>query len=109
MPRILVLEPNAELQALYVRFVRKFGYEAATTVDERDPDAVVFEPADLGALAAVKALRARHAELPLICASIHPPSGETRALGPAEYLVKPFGGSELRDVLERALDGRPAA
>ena len=64
---------------------------------------MILEPASAEGLAAAAGLRRRLEGLPIICTSILPPSAETRALGPAAHLLKPFRLVELEAAISAAL------
>jgi DNA-binding response OmpR family regulator len=103
--KVLVCEPHAEVRALLGHVVERLGYEAVYSTGRRgrarprNVDVLLLEPADPDVLAIAESLRARHAELPIVCASILPESHRFEHLQPLAYLVKPFGLAEL----ERAL------
>jgi two-component SAPR family response regulator len=64
---------------------------------------MILEPASAEGLAAAAKLRHRLEDLPIICASIEPPSVESNALRPVAYLVKPFRLGELEAAISDAL------
>jgi DNA-binding response OmpR family regulator len=66
---------------------------------------LLLEPAHPEAFATAVRLLRRRAELPVICASIYPDSGQAEELRPIAYLVKPFGLAELAAALRTAVDG----
>jgi len=70
-------------------------------------EAIVVEPAHTPSVERAQAFRSLNGEVPLICASIDPPNGGSRRLGPVAHLVKPFGLPEIQAALARALEGRP--
>jgi DNA-binding response OmpR family regulator len=106
MARILISEPHPDLRTLLEAIVRKAGHEPVgqgeLTSDDA-PELMILEPASADGLAAAARLRSRLADLPIICASILPPSPETRALGPAAHLLKPFRLGELEAAISTAL------
>ena len=65
---------------------------------------MILEPASADGLAAAARLRRRLEGLPIICASIEPPTLASRALHPVAYLVKPFRLGELEAAISSALD-----
>ncbi|MFL6039515.1 MAG: hypothetical protein ACJ74B_12875, partial [Gaiellaceae bacterium] len=65
------------------------------------PELMILEPASADGLAAAAKLRRRLEDLPIICASIEPPSVASKQLQPVAYLIKPFPLAEL----ERAIAG----
>ena len=66
-------------------------------------DAVVVEPESFRSFLAAQVLRERFPKLPIIVASIAPPSSKTAELRPLAYLQKPFMLGELQHALTRAL------
>lgn len=106
MARILISEPHPDLRTLLEAIVRRAGHEPVghgeLTSDDA-PDLMILEPASADGLAAAARLRSRLEDLPIICASILPPSPETRALGPVAHLLKPFRLGELEAAISAAL------
>ena len=68
----------------------------------RDLAAVVLEPSDVVSVEIAQAARANDAELPIVCASIEPPTPGSRRLAPVAHIVKPFTLSEFEHALEAA-------
>jgi DNA-binding response OmpR family regulator len=64
---------------------------------------MILEPASADGLAAAARLRRRLEGLPIICASIEPPTVVTKALEPVAYLMKPFRLGELESAISSAL------
>lgn len=106
MARILISEPHPDVRTLLEAVVRRAGHEPVghgeLTSDDA-PELMILEPASADGLAAAVRLRSRLEDLPIICASMLPPSAETRALGPAAHLLKPFGLVELEAAISAAL------
>ena len=106
MARILISEPHPDVRVLLEAVVRRAGHEPVghgeLTVDET-PELMILEPASADGLAAAAGLRRRLEGLPIICASIEPPNADTKALGPAAHLVKPFRLTELAAAITAAL------
>jgi DNA-binding response OmpR family regulator len=106
MARILISEPHPDLRVLLEAIVRRAGHEPVghgeLTSDDA-PELMILEPASADGLAAANRLRSRLEDLPIICASILPPSPETRALAPAAHLLKPFRLVELEAAISSAL------
>lgn len=106
MARILISEPHPDVRVLFEAIVRRTGHEPVghgeLTVDEA-PAVMILEPASAEGLAAAAGLRRRLEDLPIICASILPPTPATRALAPIAYLMKPFRLGELETALSAAL------
>ena len=106
MARILISEPHPDLRVLLEAIVRRAGHEPVghgeLAVDEA-PAVMILEPASAVDLAAAARLRRRLEDLPIICASILPPSPETRALSPSAYLLKPFRVQRLVEIVDKIL------
>jgi CheY-like chemotaxis protein len=106
MARILISEPHPELRVLLEAVVRRAGHEPVGPGELTSDDApavMILEPASADGLAAAARLRRRLEGLPIICASIFPPSDESRALAPVEHLIKPFRLRELEAAIASAL------
>jgi DNA-binding response OmpR family regulator len=108
--RILICEPHAEVRGLLAHVVTRLGHEPVVPADDSQPgfeagavDVLVIEPADPRALAAAQILRLQREDVPIVCASIHPPSSHTLRLEPVAYIVKPFALGELEDALHAAV------
>jgi DNA-binding response OmpR family regulator len=108
--RILICEPHAEVRGLLAHVAARLGHEpffpqegAEAGFDAEAVDVLVIEPADPRALAAAQILRLKREEVPIVCASIHPPSSHTRRLGPVAYIVKPFALGELEQAIQAAV------
>jgi DNA-binding response OmpR family regulator len=104
--RILISEPVLEIRELLERFVTRLGFEPVLVPagdDRVEVDVALLEPAGPGVLELAAALRSRRPDLPLVFASISPPTEEARALRPAAYLLKPFHLAELERALSSAL------
>jgi hypothetical protein len=65
--------------------------------------AVVVEPSHVLSVEVAQAARAVDPELPIVCASIEPPTPGSRSLAPSAHLVKPFTLSEFDNALSTAL------
>jgi DNA-binding response OmpR family regulator len=106
MARILISEPHPDVRTLLEAVVRRAGHvpvgHGELTSDDA-PEVMILEPASADGLAAAVRLRSRLEDLPIICASILPPSAQTRALAPAAHLLKPFGLVELEAAISAAL------
>jgi len=106
MARILIHEPHPDVRVLLEAIVRRaghapVGYGELTSDDA--PELMILEPASADGLAAAARLRRRLGDLPIICASIEPPSLESDALRPIAYLVKPFRLGDLEAAISAAL------
>lgn len=110
MARILVCEPNPEVRALLAHVVARLGHEPVQAEDgpgdvlTDDADVLLIEPAYQRALSMAEMLRARQGELPIVCASIFPPTPEWQELKPVAYLVKPFSLADLEQALLEAVE-----
>jgi DNA-binding response OmpR family regulator len=104
--QILVSEPHPDLRVLIEAVVRRTGHEPIVQGElagEDTPAAMILEPASADGLAAAAGLRRRLHDVPIICASIFPPSDESSALGPVAHLIKPFRLRELEAAIVSAL------
>ncbi len=109
MARIQIIEQVEEIAQLMAHVVTGLGHEAVCGLDLRtaDIDALVVEPGSHEGLEAARALRAEHADLPIVMVSIYPKSAETLALEPSSYIVKPFRLPELEQAITAALTAAP--
>ena len=102
-------EPHPEVRGLLAHVVGRLGHEAVfpdgNGGDFLTVDVLVLEPADPRALAAARSFRRERENAPIVCASIYPPSAETRRLEPVAYLMKPFSLGELEAALSLAVAG----
>jgi DNA-binding response OmpR family regulator len=106
MARILISEPHPDLRVLIEAVVRRSGHEPVGQGELTGQDApamMILEPASPDGLAAAARLRGRLEDLPIICASIYPPSDESCALTPVAHLIKPFRLRELEAAIVSAL------
>jgi hypothetical protein len=69
----------------------------------KDLAAIVVEPSDVLSVELAQAARAVNPKLPIVCASIAPPTPGSRRLGPVAHVVKPFTLSEFDNALATAL------
>jgi DNA-binding response OmpR family regulator len=109
--RILICEPHPEVRGLLAHVAARLGHEPffaeddlSQRFDADEVDVLVIEPADPRALAAAQILRLQREDVPIVCASIYPPSSHTQRLDPVAYIVKPFALRELEDALRTAVD-----
>jgi CheY-like chemotaxis protein len=106
---ILISDPHPDVRSLLSFVVRRLGHEPVGCDTARPElegiDAIVVEPGDRRSLALARWARQHAPTVPVLCASIYPPSPATDALRPDAYLEKPFPLLEL----ERALTGALAA
>jgi len=108
--RVLIVEPHADVRALLEIVVTRLGHEAVVQSSselDRAVDAAIIEPGEGFGLEVAQRLHDFH--VPLVFASIYPPSNETVVLAPVAYLVKPFALYALEHALEDALAETPAA
>jgi len=106
MARILISEPHPDLRVLIEAVVRRTGNEPVghgVLIGEDAPAAMILEPASADGLAAAARLRRQLEDLPIICASIFPPTNESCALAPVAHLIKPFRLRELEAAIVSAL------
>jgi CheY-like chemotaxis protein len=105
--RILVCEPHPEVRDLLAHVVERLGHDAVLPESggSAKADVLVLEPADPHALAVAQSFRREREDAPIVCASIYPPSAETRRLEPVAYLLKPFALGELEAALSLAVAG----
>jgi DNA-binding response OmpR family regulator len=104
--RVLISEPHPDSRALFELVVRRAGHQPVglgELADRDPPELMILEPASGEALAIAHQLRRRLEDLPIICTSIQPANGDTAALRPVAYLVKPFRLAELEAALAAAL------
>ena len=103
--RVLILEPQPEIRDLVGLVAARLGHEVLTELPTptRSLDVVVVESESFRGFLAAQVLRERFPDLPIICASIAPPSARTAELRPLAYLQKPFTLGELERALTRAL------
>jgi CheY-like chemotaxis protein len=109
--RILICEPHAEVRELLGHVVVRLGHEPVDALahapDGDDVDAVLLEPAHAPSRETVARLRQSRPALPVVCTSIHPPTGDEDDLNPFAYLLKPFALEDLEDAIDRALQSAP--
>jgi CheY-like chemotaxis protein len=106
---ILIVDPDPATRSLLELLCSRLGHDTiglCDPVDGREPDLVLLEPASRPGLRLARGMRRRFPQLPILCVSIDGPSEETRALGVAGHVMKPFRRRALEDALELAL---PAA
>jgi CheY-like chemotaxis protein len=102
--RVLICEPDPEVRELLRHVVERIGHEPVLEPDGlRDLAAVLLEPSDVVSVELAQAARALHPDLPIVCASIEPPTPGSRKLTPMAHVVKPFTLSELDRALSTAL------
>lgn len=101
MRRVLVSEPDRDLQSLLVRQLERLGYEAVGDVPGSPPpavDALLLEPASADGHSL---LRSYGEEAPpVICFSIYPREAGLEPPGSVAYLVKPASAAKLAAALQ---------
>jgi hypothetical protein len=104
MARVLICEPHPEVRELLRRIVLRLGHEPV--LDDAalcDVEAIVVEPSHTPAIERAQAFRAVAGYVPIVCASIDPPTGGSRRLNPVAHLVKPFALPDMEAALTNAL------
>jgi CheY-like chemotaxis protein len=101
--RILICEPDPEVRELLRHVVERHGHEPVFEPNGTSIAAVVVEPADVLSVEVAQTARAGDPGLPIVCASIEPPTPSSRSLGPVAHVVKPFTLSEFDSALATAL------
>jgi hypothetical protein len=94
---VLVLEPNADVRALFLRLIQRLGHEAVVGAEAKDVDVVLLEPASADARRTLAAVRARNPNVYVICASVYPK--EEASIEADAFLVKPVSLAALRSAL----------
>jgi CheY-like chemotaxis protein len=101
--RILICEPDPEVRELLRRVVERRGHESVFEPNGlRDLAAVVLEPSDVVSVEIAQTARASDPAIPIVCASIEPPTAGSRKLAPVAHIVKPFTLSEFERALAAA-------
>ncbi|MEZ5100840.1 MAG: hypothetical protein R3C15_13775 [Thermoleophilia bacterium] len=107
--RILIGEPHREVREVLGSLVAGLGHEAVHAPGADLPGgaddlvAAIVDPADPDALDLARALRVARPDLPIVGASGHGPSAETRSLAPDAHLLKPFPLDDLATALTAAV------
>jgi CheY-like chemotaxis protein len=103
---ILIADPDPATRSLLEVLVLRLGHRPIgqrELSEGENPDLMLLEPASRAGLRQASRLRRRLPQLPILCVSIEPPNGETRELGVAGHVMKPFRRSQLERALESAL------
>jgi hypothetical protein len=100
MRRVLIAESDDDVRDLLELTVRRLGYEAVTSEESADVDAVLVEPASAVGRSVLQ--RFGVDAPPVICLSIYPP--EAALIPPASiaYLVKPASATQIAAALRVA-------
>lgn len=100
-------EPNEEIRTLLAHVIKRLGYEPVfPDEDGRSPvavDVLIVEPGDPVALAAAQIVRLEQEQVPVVVASILPPTAHMLRLRPVAHLVKPFSLGDLEAALAAAV------
>ncbi len=106
MATILIMDPDPATRSLLEVLVLRLGHRPIgqrELSEGENPELMLLEPASRAGLRLAARLRRRFPQLPILCVSIDPPDWETRELGVAGHLMKPFRRSQLERALESAL------
>jgi len=90
---ILIMDPDPATRSLLEVLVLRLGHRPIgqrELSEGENPELMLLEPASRAGLRLAARLRRRFPQLPILCVSIDPPDWETRALGVAGHLMKPF-------------------
>jgi DNA-binding response OmpR family regulator len=104
MARVVIVEPDAAVEALLVALVSAAGDEARVYRGPEDldwADLILLEPEHAAGLEAVRRAR-RTRRIPIVCVSIAPQDSRSASLG-ASFVPKPFRPARLRDAVAAAL------
>jgi CheY-like chemotaxis protein len=103
---ILIMDPDPATRSLLEVLVLRLGHRPIgqrELSEGENPELMLLEPASRAGIRLAARLRRRLPQLPILCVSIDPPDWETRELGVAGHLMKPFRRSQLERALESAL------
>ena len=106
MATILIVDPDPATRSLLELLCHRLGHATIGPrewVGGEEPDLVLLEPASRPGLRLARGVRRRFPQLPILCVSIDGPSDDSRALGTAGHVMKPFRRSQLERALEAAL------
>ncbi len=106
MATILIMDPDPATRSLLEVLVLRLGHRPIgqrELSEGENPELMLLEPASRAGLRLAARLRGRFPQLPILCVSIDPPDWETRELGVAGHVMKPFRRSQLERALESAL------
>jgi CheY-like chemotaxis protein len=106
MATILIVDPDPATRSLLEVLVLRLGHRPIgqqELSEDESPELLLLEPASRAGMRLASRLRRRLPQLPILCVSIDPPSSETRELGVAGHVMKPFRRSQLERALESAL------
>jgi hypothetical protein len=103
---ILIADPDPATSSLLEVLVLRLGHRPIgqrELSEGENPELLLLEPASRAGMRLAARLRRRLPQLPILCVSIDPPNWETRELGVAGHVMKPFRRSQLERALESAL------
>jgi two-component SAPR family response regulator len=103
---ILIVDPDPATRSLLELLCLRLGHAPIGPrewVDGEEPDLLLLEPASRPGVRLARGVRRRFPQLPILCVSIDGPSDETRELGAAGHVMKPFRRTQLERALEQAL------
>ena len=103
---ILIVDPDPATRSLLELLCLRLGHNPIGPrewVDGREPDLLLLEPASRPGVRLARGVRRRFPQLPILCVSIDGPSDDSRELGPAGHVMKPFRRTQLERALEQAL------
>jgi len=102
--RVLICEPDPDIQSLIAFVARRLGHEPVVsdgTLEQAETaNVIVLEPGNAELLALARQL----SDVPIVCVSIYPPDDEVAPLRLVSYLVKPFSLDELGRSLAKGFD-----
>lgn len=113
MARILLSEADPDVRLLLEAVLTRRDHEPVLLPQQLgaelpDGDLLLAEPAYGAGLRHAWTLRRRHPSLSIVLVSILSPDSAFLALGPVEYLVKPFPIASLERAVAAALARDPA-
>jgi two-component SAPR family response regulator len=103
---ILIVDPDPATRSLLELLCLRLGHNPIGPrewVDGKEPDLLLLEPASRPGVRLARGVRRRFPQLPILCVSIDGPSDDSRELGPAGHVMKPFRRTQLERALEQAL------
>lgn len=106
--RILIEQPNEDVRDLLAEHCRRMGMEPIFREGEMekglpDIDMIVAEPASPGSQCLLSALEAQGRKVPIVFASIYPPTGGITTSPAVAYLVLPCARQRFEQTVAQAL------
>jgi hypothetical protein len=95
--RVLIAEPDPDVRELLELTVQRLGYEAVTSDERGDIDALLLEPACAVGRSVLR--RFGMDAPPVVCLSIYPREEGLEPSASVAYLVKPSSSTEIADAL----------